>query len=81
MHLYSMRLINVEAFLQREGLMKEGKPVDCHTKVLKFGNDEATEYMILSHQWMVQEVDYDDMVRLAKMDWEERDEIHQGDGY
>ena len=80
-HLCSMRLINVEAFLKREGLMKEGKPVDRRTKVLEFGDDEATEYAILSHRWMAQEVDYDEMVGLAKMDREERDEIRQHDGY
>ena len=61
--------------------MKEGKPVDRRTEVLEFGDDEATEYAILSHRWMAQEVDYDDMVGLAKMDWEERDEIRRGDGY
>ena len=76
-----MHLINIEAFLQREGLMKEGKPVDRRTKVLEFGDDEATEYAILSHRWMAQEVDYDDMVGLAKMDGREREEIRQCDGY
>ncbi|KIM50653.1 hypothetical protein SCLCIDRAFT_775792, partial [Scleroderma citrinum Foug A] len=76
-----MRLINIKAFLKRESLMKEGKPVDRHTKVLEFGDDEATEYAILSHRWMAQEVDYDEMVGLAKMDREERDEIRQHDGY
>ena len=79
--LCSMRLINVEAFLKREDLMKEGKPVDRRTKVLEFADDEATEYAILSHRWMAQEVDYDEMVGLAKMDREERDEIRQYDGY
>ena len=61
--------------------MKEGKPVDRRTKVLDFGDDEATEYAILSHRWMAQEVDYDEMVGLAKMDREERDEICQREGY
>ena len=46
--------------------------MDCHTNVLEFCDDKATEYMILSHQWMVQEVDYDEMVGLAKLDREER---------
>ena len=50
-------------------------------KVLEFGDDEATEYAILSHRWMAQEVDYDEMIGLAKMAVEERDEIRQCDGY
>ncbi|KIM52946.1 hypothetical protein SCLCIDRAFT_32280 [Scleroderma citrinum Foug A] len=57
-----MCLINVEAFLKRESLMKMGKSVDRRTKVLEFGNDEAAEYAILSHRWMAQEVDYDEMI-------------------
>ena len=76
-----MCLINIEAFLKRESLMKKGKSVDRRTKVLEFGNDEAAEYAILSHHWMAQEVDYDEMVGLTKMDREERDEIRQHDGY
>ena len=55
--------------------------MDHRVKVLKFGNDEETEYAILSHRWIVQEVDYDEMVELAKMDRKERDEIRQCDGY
>ncbi|KIM61030.1 hypothetical protein SCLCIDRAFT_60362, partial [Scleroderma citrinum Foug A] len=47
----------------------------------EFGDDEETEYAILSHRWIAQEVDYVDMVELAKMDEEERDEIRQRDGY
>ena len=80
-HLDSMRLINVKAFLEREGLIKEGKRVDRRTKVLDFGDDEETEYAILSHRWVGEEVDYDEMVELAKMAVEERDEIRQRNGY
>ena len=76
-----MRLINVKAFLEREELIKKRKRVDRRVKVLEFGNDEATEYAILSHRWIAQEVDYDEMVELAKMDRKERDEIRQRDGY
>ena len=76
-----MRLIIVKAFLARESLIREGKRLDRRTKVLEFGDDEAIEYAILSHRWVGQEVDYDEMVGLAKMAVEERDEIRQRDGY
>ena len=81
MHLCSMHLINVEAFLEREGLIRKGKRVDRQAKVLEFSDDEVTEYAILSHRWTEQEVDYNKVVKLAKMDKEERGEIHQCDGY
>ena len=81
MHLCSMRLINVEGFLEREELMKEGKRVDRRVNVLEFCDDEATEYAILSHRWIGKEVDYSEIVKLAKMDEEERSEIRQRDGY
>ena len=81
MHLRSMRLINVEAFLGRERLIGEGKRVDRRAKVLEFGDDEETEYAILSHRWSEQEVDYNEVVKLAKMDEEGRSEIRQRDGY
>ena len=80
-HLCSMRLIDVEAFLKRERLFGEGERVDRRTKVLEFGDDEATEYAILSHRWIGQEVDYNEVVKLAKMDEEVRSEIRQRDGY
>ena len=76
-----MRLINVKTFLERESLFREGKRVDRRAKVLDFGDDEATKYAILSHRWVEQEVDYEEMVELAKMDREERDEIRQRSGY
>ena len=77
-HLYSMRLISVKAFLERESLIREGKRVDRRTKVLEFGDDEATKYAILSHRWISQEVDYKEIVKLSK---KKRDEIRQRDGY
>ena len=76
-----MRLINVNAFLERERLIREGKRVDRRAKVLEFGDDEVAEYAILSHRWTEQEVDYTEVVKLAKMDEEERSEIRQRDGY
>ena len=76
-----MRLIIVKAFLARERSIRKGKRVDRRAKVLDFGDDEATEYAILSHRWVGQEVDCDEMVGLAKMPMEERDEIRQRDSY
>jgi len=70
MYLCSMRLINVEAFLKREQLIREEKPVDRRAKVLEFGDDEVTEHAILSHRWAEQEVDYNEVVKLAKLDEE-----------
>ncbi|KIM55502.1 hypothetical protein SCLCIDRAFT_296321 [Scleroderma citrinum Foug A] len=81
MHQCSMRLINVQAFLERERLIREGKRADRRAQVLEFGDDEVTEYAILSHRWVGKEVDYSEMVKLAKMDEEERSEIRQRDGY
>jgi len=82
-YLSSMRLINVEAFLEREYLMKDGKPVDHRKNVLEFADDEETKYAILSHRWMKREVevDYGEMVKLAKMAVAQRDEIRQREGY
>ncbi|KIM53109.1 hypothetical protein SCLCIDRAFT_1223103 [Scleroderma citrinum Foug A] len=77
----SMRLINVKAFLEREELIRKEKRVDRRAKVLEFSDDRATEYAILSHRWVGKEVDYDEMVELAKMDRKERDEIRQRGGY
>jgi len=67
-----MRLIDVQAFLEREGLIKEGKQVDRRAKVVECGDDEVTEYAILSHRWIEpEEVDYNEVVKLAKMAEEE----------
>ena len=47
--------------------------MDRRTKVLEFHNDEATDYAILSHRWIEQEVNYDEMVEpLTKMEGGER---------
>ncbi|KAL4063365.1 heterokaryon incompatibility protein-domain-containing protein [Scleroderma yunnanense] len=76
-----MRLINVEAFLGREELIRERKQVDSRTKVLELRDDEFANYAILSHRWIDQEVSYDEMTELAKMEEEARDEIRQRSGY
>ena len=76
-----MRLINVEALLERERLIRQGKRVDRRARVLEFLDDEVTEYAILSHRWTVEEVGYEEIVELAKMDMENIDEIRQRDGY
>ena len=77
-----MRLINIDAFLQRESLIHSGQQVDRRTKIFEFRDDEVTEYAILSHLWIdPTEVDYKDMVDLAKMDKQERDEIRGRLGY
>ncbi|KAL4078659.1 heterokaryon incompatibility protein-domain-containing protein [Scleroderma yunnanense] len=76
-----MRLININAFLEREELIAKGTQVDRRTKVLEFCDDEATDYAILSHRWTEQEVNYEEMIDLAKMEAEERDEIRHRDGY
>ena len=56
--------------------------MERRTKVLEFRDDEATEYAILSHRWIdPTEVDYEEMIDLAKMDREERDEICGRLGY
>ena len=76
-----MRLINIKAFLEREELIRGRKQVNRRAKVLEFSDDEATEYAILSHRWTSQEVDYAEIVKLAKKPAEERNEIRQRDGY
>ena len=78
----SMRLININAFLQRERSFHSGRRVERRTKVLEFCDDEATEYAILSHRWIdPTEVDYEEMVDLAKVDRQEQDEIRGHQGY
>jgi len=78
-HLRSMRLINVKAFLDREQVMSDGGGKDWETEVLDSTYDEATSYAILSHRWTEQEVNYEEIVDLAKM--EKKDQIRQRLGY
>ena len=62
--------------------MRRGERVDRRYKVLEFCDDEITDYAILSHRWIdLKEVDYEEMVDLARIDVEERDEIRQRSGY
>jgi len=76
-----MHLINVKSFIERESSIRKRKQGDRPAKVLEFCDDETTEYAILSHRWMAEEVDYDEMVGLANIALGERDKIHQHDGY
>ncbi|KAL4075403.1 heterokaryon incompatibility protein-domain-containing protein [Scleroderma yunnanense] len=76
-----MHLINVQAFIEREWAISNGEDVDCRTKVIKFHDAEATDYAILSHRWTGQEVDYKEMIKLAKMKKDEQDEVRQRLGY
>ena len=56
--------------------------MERRTKVLEFRDDETTNYAILSHWWIDStEVDYEEMVDLAKMDRQEQDEIRGRLGY
>ena len=79
-----MRLINVNSFLEREQVFRDGGVGNRRAKVFEW-HDGHTEYAILSHRWLEQqgqtaEVSYDEMAELAKMEGS-RDEIRQRDGY
>ena len=76
-----MHLINIKALLERDQLMSMGRQVDRRIKVLELRDNETTNYVILSHRWIDAEVDYEEMVGLAKVDNEERDEIRRCPGY
>ncbi|KAL4070098.1 heterokaryon incompatibility protein-domain-containing protein [Scleroderma yunnanense] len=55
--------------------------MDRQAKVLEFRDDEATDYAILSHRWIDQEVNYDEITKLAKMEKDEQHEIRHRVGY
>ena len=77
-----MRLIDINVFLMRETAMSIGMQVESRAKVFAFCDDEATQYAILSHRWIGDtEVNYKEMVDLAKMEKGERDEIRERAGY
>jgi len=59
--------------------MSDGEGKDWETEVLDFTYDEATSYAILSHRWTEQEVNYEEIVDLAKL--EKKDQIRQRLGY
>ncbi|KAL4070155.1 heterokaryon incompatibility protein-domain-containing protein [Scleroderma yunnanense] len=54
---------------------------DCRTNVLEFRDDEATDYAILSHRWIGKEVDYKEMIKLAKMKEHDQKAVRDRDGY
>ena len=81
MMFFSMRLINVQAFLRREELIRIGKELDRRTSVFASRDDETTDYAILSHRWTEQEVNYDEMNDLAKMNNGDINEICGRNGY
>ncbi|KAL4063535.1 heterokaryon incompatibility protein-domain-containing protein [Scleroderma yunnanense] len=75
-----MYLINVQAFIKRHPAMSNGEKVDLEANVLsEFYDDRIPEYAILSHRWIDQEVNRNEMVELAKM--EERHKVCQRPGY
>ena len=77
-----MHLIDINAFLRRERLFHLGRRVDRRAKVLELRNDETPNYAILSHRWIdSMEVNYEEMIDLAKMDKQEKDEIRDRLGY
>lgn len=56
-----MHLIKAKAFLEREELIRKRSRVGRRAKILNFGDDEATEYVILSHRRVGQEMDYEEI--------------------
>ena len=77
-----MHLINIKTFFEREEVMSSGGRFNRRCKVLHFCDDKTTAYAILSHRWIEDtEVDYEEMIGLANMDIEVRDEIRQRPGY
>ncbi|KAI6143227.1 heterokaryon incompatibility protein-domain-containing protein [Pisolithus tinctorius] len=72
-----MRLINVEAFLEREREFRSGTPKP-EIEVLQELDDANADYAILSHRWTI-ELNFKEMVKLTRM--EKRDEIRKRDGY
>ena len=59
--------------------MSDGGGVNWQTEVLDSTYDKATSYAILSHRWTEQEVNYEEIVDLAKMG--KKDQIRQRLGY
>ncbi|KAL4081390.1 heterokaryon incompatibility protein-domain-containing protein [Scleroderma yunnanense] len=76
-----MRLINIKAFLEREESIRKKKRVDRQTKVLECHDDESQDYAILSHRWTDQEVSYDEVIWLTKMEKNEQDRVRRHLGY
>lgn len=75
-----MRLINVKTFLDIETSIKQGVFSKSKVDFLELHDDATTAYAILSHRWG-KEVNYSEMVKLLKMNEEDRNELRQRDGY
>lgn len=73
---HAMRLIDVDAFLDRELRIRD--ETLSSVEVLKELDDASTDYAILSHRWG-DEVSYEEVIQLTKMD--NRDEIRRRSGY
>ncbi|KAI6138173.1 hypothetical protein BKA82DRAFT_35218 [Pisolithus tinctorius] len=72
-----MLLLNVKAVLDRD--MIKGACIS-KSSVLGVCDDAKTPYAILSHRWQ-DEVDYDEMTNLMKMEKGEREEVRRRNGY
>ncbi|KAL4075346.1 heterokaryon incompatibility protein-domain-containing protein [Scleroderma yunnanense] len=75
-----MHMINVNAFIEQEQAMNTGKE-NYRTDVLEFRDDEATDYAILSHRWIGKEVDYKEIIKLARMNKSDQKAVRDRDGY
>ncbi|KAI6150266.1 hypothetical protein BKA82DRAFT_480505 [Pisolithus tinctorius] len=73
-----MRLIIVDAFLERERQIQNGT-VEAQLEVFEQYRVPRVDYCILSHRWTNNEVTYEEMRRLTRMD--NRDEIRSRAGY
>ncbi|KAI5984907.1 heterokaryon incompatibility protein-domain-containing protein [Pisolithus orientalis] len=72
-----MRLLDVKAVLDRETHIQQADP-EC--EILKELDDKGTRYAILSHRWG-DEVGYEEMTGLMKMEERKRDAVRQRNGY
>ncbi|KAL4065648.1 heterokaryon incompatibility protein-domain-containing protein [Scleroderma yunnanense] len=75
-----MYMINVNAFIAREDAIKMEQEYN-KTDVLEFRDDEMTDYAILSHRWIGKEVDYKEIIKLARMNKSDQKAIRDRDGY
>ncbi|KAI6000041.1 heterokaryon incompatibility protein-domain-containing protein [Pisolithus albus] len=75
-----MRVINVKIFLDIEASIRQEDFSKSKANFLEDRDDATTAYAILSHRWR-KEVNYNEMVKLLKMQEEDRNELRQRDGY
>ncbi|KAG6328264.1 hypothetical protein ID866_10825, partial [Astraeus odoratus] len=78
--LSKMRLIKVQALLEVEGEIREGREVNPRTMLMEEHDSANTSYAILSHRWG-DEVNYREIDKLPKMMTTDRDEIRARSGY